>query len=55
MASVGVDTGGSQFYITMNENPQLNGRCVAFGRVVEGSKVFTDIEKVSYVAFLPYG
>jgi len=45
-ASVGVDTGGSQFYITLNESAQLNGRCVAFGRVVEGQNVFTSIEKI---------
>jgi cyclophilin family peptidyl-prolyl cis-trans isomerase len=47
MASIGVDTVGSQFYITLSESPQLNGRCTAFGRIVEGEKVFESINKVS--------
>jgi cyclophilin family peptidyl-prolyl cis-trans isomerase len=46
MASVGVDTMGSQFYITMAESPQLNGRCTAFGRIIEGEKLFDSVNKV---------
>lgn len=52
MASVGLDTGGSQFYISLNENPQLNGRCVAFGRIVEGMNLFANIEKVIEIIVL---
>jgi cyclophilin family peptidyl-prolyl cis-trans isomerase len=47
MASIGVDTIGSQFYVTMSESPQLNGRCTAFGRIVDGEKVLESINKVS--------
>lgn len=47
MASVGLDTMGSQFYITLRENPQLDGRCTAFGRIVSGAEVLPNLEKVS--------
>jgi len=46
MASVGVHSGGSQFYITLAPTPHLNGRCVAFGRVVKGLAVLETIEKL---------
>ena len=45
MASAGVDGNGSQFYVTVEPAPHLDGRCVAFGRVVEGLYVFG---KVNY-------
>ena len=46
MASIGVHTGGSQFYIGLgsgDSNRHLNGRCVVFGRVVSGMDI---IEKM---------
>ena len=46
MASVGKHTGGSQFYISLAENDHMNGRCVVFGRVVEGENVIETIEKI---------
>ena len=46
MASVGKHTGGSQFYISLAENEHMNGRCVVFGRVVEGEDVIETIEKI---------
>ena len=39
----GVDTNGSQFYITTHASPHLDGYSVAFGRVTKGMDV---IEKV---------
>ena len=36
MSHHGVDRVGSQFCISLAPNPHLDGRCVAFGRVVEG-------------------
>lgn len=39
MVSAGVHRNGSMFYITTAPCPQLDGRAVAFGRVVEGMEV----------------
>lgn len=36
MATDAPDTNGSQFFITFDEAPQLDGRNVAFGQVIEG-------------------
>jgi peptidyl-prolyl cis-trans isomerase B (cyclophilin B) len=36
MANSGADTNGSQFYITLNPAPNLNGRYSIFGRVTDG-------------------
>lgn len=46
MVSPGVHSNGSQFYITLNPTKHLNGRAVAFGRVVKGDNVLKEIEKV---------
>ena len=48
MASIGVNTNGSQFYISLNPTPYLNGRCVVFGKLVEGDSILSKIEKVYY-------
>lgn len=47
MVSSGVDQNASQFLITLgDECPHLNGRHVAFGRVVEGMEVLEAMNKV---------
>ncbi|CAM9790066.1 unnamed protein product [Scytosiphon promiscuus] len=39
MANSGLHTNGSQFYITTEQAGHLDGRSVAFGRVVKGLEV----------------
>lgn len=39
VADSGIDTGGSQFFVTLSEQPHLNGRYTLFGDVVEGMDV----------------
>ena len=53
MASVGRDTGASQFYISLGTTSHMNGYCVVFGRVVEGDDVLSAIEKVFTVRGVP--
>lgn len=45
MANAGVNTNGSQFYVTLNSAPHMDGRCVAFGRVVDGFDTLTKIRE----------
>jgi len=44
MATGGKDTGGSQFFICHSEQPHLNGRYTAFGRVQRGMEIADTIE-----------
>jgi peptidylprolyl isomerase len=44
MANAGPDTNGSQFYITLDATPFLDGGYTIFGRVVEGMEVAGEIE-----------
>lgn len=44
MANSGVDTNGSAFYVTLQPAPHLDGRCVAFGRVVDGLDTLLKIQ-----------
>ena len=46
MANSGVNTNGSQFFVTFKETPWLDGKHVVFGRVVSGLDVILDVEKV---------
>jgi peptidyl-prolyl cis-trans isomerase B (cyclophilin B) len=45
MAHRGKDTGGSQFYITYDAFPHLDGVHTVFGKVIEGMEVVDDIQQ----------
>lgn len=45
MAHAGKDTGGSQFFITFQPTPHLNGKHTVFGRVIEGFDVLAKLQR----------
>jgi len=53
MVNGGVDTNGSQFYITTAPSPQLDGYSVAFGRVTSGMDVVGSITNLFSIRGVP--
>ena len=43
MANAGPNTGGSQFFVTLDATPWLDGKHAIFGKVVEGMEVIRGI------------
>ena len=46
MANAGKNTNGSQFFITFDRTPHLNGKHVVFGRVEKGVDAIKKLEKL---------
>jgi len=45
MANAGKNTNGSQFFITFDRTPHLNGKHTVFGRVEKGHEILRKVER----------
>lgn len=50
MANAGKNTNGSQFFVTFEKTPHLDGKHTVFGRVIDGFDVIQEVEKVKTLA-----
>lgn len=55
MANAGPNTNGSQFFITFDATPWLDGAHVVFGELIEGEDVLKQIEAVGSSSGRPSG
>ncbi|CAI5701972.1 hypothetical protein KXD40_000306 [Peronospora effusa] len=53
MANAGINRNASQFFISLKPLPHLNGRNVAFGKIVEGKDVLKSMQSVYCVQHKP--
>jgi peptidyl-prolyl cis-trans isomerase B (cyclophilin B) len=54
MANSGPNTGGSQFFITHEATPWLDGKHTVFGEITEGTEVLSQIEKGDKILSVSY-